>query len=174
MIHKAYLYACISVIQFFLADKRTYGRTEVFHEAVADLRIDLSNRIYVLKTFFCAGWIRANIWLGIRLTSHVSWVAWDRRLWVGQLSRNQSGPWRKQKAATYYVFLGCPASFDASAISRLSVAGYTNATTIRRCLEPLTIETIVKIISGVIMQLMPRHLCVEKKPPAQIVPLKAE
>ena len=92
---------------------------------------------------------------------------------MGQLSRNQSGPWRKQKAATYYVFLGCPASFDASAISRLSVAGYTNAT-IRHCLEPLTIETIVKIISGVIMQLMPGHLCVEKKPPAQIVPLKAE
>ena len=93
---------------------------------------------------------------------------------MGQLSGNQSGPWRKQKAATYYVFLGCPASFDASAISRLSVAGYTNATTIRHCLEPLTIETIVRIVSEVIMQLMPRQLCVEKKPPAQIVPLKAE
>ena len=32
---------------------------------------------------------------------------------VAQLSGNQSGPRRKQKAATYYVFLGCPASFDA-------------------------------------------------------------
>ena len=81
---------------------------------------------------------------------------------MGQLSGNQSGPWRKQKAATYYVFLGCPASFDASAISRLSVAGYTNATTIRHCLVPLTIETIVKIVSKVIMQLMPRYLGVKK------------
>ena len=93
---------------------------------------------------------------------------------MGQLSGNQSGPWRKQKAATYYVFLGCPASFDASAISRLSVAGYTNATIIRHCLGPLNIETMVRIVSEVIMQLMPRHQCVEKKPPAQIVPLKAE
>ena len=93
---------------------------------------------------------------------------------MAQLSWNQSGPAGKQKAATYYVFLGCPASFDASAIRRLSVAGYTNATTIRHCLGPLTIETIVRIVSEAIMQLMPRHLCGEKKPPAQIVPLKAE
>ena len=54
MIHEAYMPVVI-VIQTFLADKRTYGRTEVFHEAVADLRIDLSNRIYVLKTCFCVG-----------------------------------------------------------------------------------------------------------------------
>ena len=38
------MYASIKVIQVFLADKHTYGRTEVFHEALnlADLKIVVS------------------------------------------------------------------------------------------------------------------------------------
>ena len=45
----------VIVIQIFLVGKRTYVRTEVFYEAVADLKIDLSDRIYVLKTVFYVG-----------------------------------------------------------------------------------------------------------------------
>ena len=67
-----------------------------------------------------------------RVTSHVRWVAWDKRgLSVAQLSWNQSGPAGKQKAATYYVFLGCPTSFDAQAISTLPEAG--NVTDVLEC-----------------------------------------
>ena len=44
MIHEAYRYSYKKVIQGFLADKLTYGRTDVFHEALGlvDLKIVVS------------------------------------------------------------------------------------------------------------------------------------
>ena len=45
MIHEAYMPA-FKVIQIFLTDKCTYGRTEVLHEVPADLKIKVCESVF--------------------------------------------------------------------------------------------------------------------------------
>ena len=71
-------------------------------------------------------------------------------------------PAGKQKAATYYVFLGCPASFDAQAISTLPEAG--NVTDVLECPGKGVVQLFIPGWKSILGRGGPLHCRVAEEP----------